>query len=119
MPEEILSNEKWINGYRSDIEVEAGMPWASQGAHNREQESTDGESHFLRTRACRPLPYKERAVELKLARKIHGKRRSKNNLDGLYEVPAPGLNILKAGPTISTIQEPGKPIVTVRKSDIA
>ena len=103
MPEEILPDEKWINGYRSYIEVEAGMTRASQEAHNREQESTDGESRFIRTRVCRP----------------HGKRRSKKNLEGLYEVLAPGSQILKVSPTTSTIKEPGKPIVTVRRSDIA
>ena len=51
MPEEILPDEKWINGYRSDIEVEAGMTRAAQEAHSRGRESTDGESHFLQTRA--------------------------------------------------------------------
>ena len=25
MPEEILPDDKWVNGYRGDIEVEAGM----------------------------------------------------------------------------------------------
>ena len=83
MPEEIFPNEKRMNGYRSDIEVEAGMTRASQEAHNRERESADGESRFFRTSVCRPLPLKERVVELKLARKIHGKRRSKKNLEGL------------------------------------
>ena len=119
MPEEILPDEKWITGYRSDIEVEAGMTRATQGAHNRERESKDGESRLLQTRNCRLLPLKERAVEVKLARKIHGKRRSEKNLEGLYEVLAPGSNILKVSPTTCTIKEPGKPIVKVRNSDIA
>ena len=44
---------------------------------------------------------------------------SKKNLEGLYEVLAPSLNILKVSPTTSTKKEPGKPIVTVRNSDIA
>ena len=54
-----------------------------------------------------------------MARKIHGKRRSKKKLEGLYEVLAPGSHILKVSPTTSTIKEPGKQIVTVRNSDIA
>ena len=58
-------------------------------------------------------------MELNLARKIHGKRRSKKNLEGLYEVLAPGSHILKVSPTTSTIKEPGKPVVAVRNSDIA
>ena len=95
MPEELLLDEKWITGYRSDIGVEARMTRASQEAHNRERESTDGESRFLRTIARKPFPLKERAVELKLAMKIHGKRRTKKNFEGLYEVLAPGSHILK------------------------
>ena len=119
MPEEILPDDKWVNGYRSDIEVEVGMSRATQDAKARERASTDGESRFLRTTATSPIALKERAVELNLARKIHGKRRSKKNLEGLYEVLAPGSHILKVSPTTSTIKEPGKPEVTARNSDIA
>ena len=56
MPEEILPDEKWVNGYRSDIEVGIGMSRASQEAKNRESVSTDGESRFLRTKAIRAIP---------------------------------------------------------------
>ena len=119
MPEEILSDDEWVNGYRSDIEVEIGMTRANTEAKSREKTSTDGESRFLKTKAIRPIPLKERAVELNLARKVHGRKRSKKNLEGLYEVLAPGSQILKVSPTTSTIKEPGKPIVTVRNSDIA
>ena len=58
-------------------------------------------------------------MELNIARKVHGKKRSKKNLEGLYEVLAPGSHILMVSPPTSTIKEPGKPIVTVRNSDIA
>ena len=50
---------------------------------------------------------------------LHGKRRSKKNLEGLYDVFAPGSNILKVSATTSTIKKPGKPILIVRKGDIA
>ena len=119
MPEEILPDDKWTNGYRSDIDVELGMTRATAEAQSREQASTDGEPRFLKTTAIRPIPLKERAAELNLARKIHGKRRSKKNLEGLYEVLALGSQILKVSPTTSTIKEPGKQVVTVRNSDIA
>ena len=79
MPEQTLPDDKWVNGYRSDIEVEVGKSRATHEAKERERASTDGESRFLRTKAICPLPLKERAVELNLARKIHGKRRSKKN----------------------------------------
>ena len=119
MPEEILPDDKWVNVYRSDIEVEVGMTRATREARDRERASTDGESRFLKTKAFRPIPLKERSVELNLTRKIHGKRRSKKNLEGLYEVLAPGSYIFKVSPTTSTIKGPGKPIVAVRNSDIA
>ena len=95
------------------------MSRATRGAKDRERASTDGGSRFLQTKAFRPIPLKERAGELNLARKIYGKKRSKKNLEGLYEVLAPGSHILKVSPKSSTIKEPGKPIVTVPNSDIA
>ena len=58
-------------------------------------------------------------MQLKLARNVHGKCRPKKNLEGLYEVLAPGSNIVKISPTTSTPKEPGKQIVTVRNSDFA
>ena len=42
-PEEMLPDEKWINGHRSAIEVESGMNWAAREAHEREREHTDGD----------------------------------------------------------------------------
>ena len=119
MPEEIPPDNKWLNGYHSDVEVEKEMSRVTQEAKSRERAGNDGESRFLRTNAIRPIPIKERAVELNLERKIHGKRRSKKTLEGLYEVLAPRSHILKVSPTTSTIKEPGKPVVTVRNSDIA
>ena len=95
------------------------MTRAAREANEREQASTVGESRFPHCGACRPIHVTEKALKLKLALKIHGKRRSKKNLEKLYEVLAPGPNILKEIPTTSTIKEPGKPIVTVCNTDIA
>ena len=72
-PEEIIPDDKWVNNYRSDIEVEVKMSRATQEAKTRERASTDGEYCFLRTKAIRPIPLKERAVELNLVRNIQGK----------------------------------------------
>ena len=118
-PEAILPDDKLPNGYRSDIEVERRMTRAAWEANEREQASTDGESHSIYSGAWRPIPITERAMQLKLAHKIHRKRRSKRNLEGLYEVLAPVSNILKVSPTTFTIKEPWKAIVTIRNSDIA
>ena len=94
MPKKILPDDKWVNGYRSNIEVETGVTRASKEANERERASTDGESRFLKTKAIRAITLKECAVELNLARKVHGKRRSKKKLEGLYGVLAPGSHIL-------------------------
>ena len=95
------------------------MTRASKDANDQERKSTDGESRFIRTSLCRHIPFLERLLQVKIARKVHGKRRSKNNFEGLYEVLAPGSHILKVSPTTSTIKELGKAIVTVRNFDNA
>ena len=118
-PGDILPDDYWLNGFRSDIEVEIRMTRTTRDASKSERESTGGEYRFLRSGACKPIPLRKRAVQLKLARKILGKRRSKKNLEGLYEVLAPGSNTLIVRPTTSTRKEPGKLIVTVRNSDRA
>ena len=66
MPEEIFPDDKWVNGYRSNIEVEVGMSRATQEVKTRAKASTDDESRFLRTKANRPIPIRaiERSVEL-------------------------------------------------------
>ena len=56
---------------------------------------------------------------MKLARKIHENQRQKKNLDGFYEVLAPGSTVCKISPTTSVIKEPYKQEVRVRNSDIA
>ena len=75
-------------------------------------------SHHKR-KAHRPLPLKEHAVQLNIARKKHLHKRSKKNLDGFYEVLAPGSVVQKTDQYTSVIREPGKMEVTVRNSDIA
>ena len=118
-PNELLLEEHWGNS-RSDDEIEKNKCKATTDATTRERLGTDNESRFLRTtKAHRPLPLKEHAVRLNIARKKHHHKRSKKNLDGLYEVLAPGSVVQKADQYISVIREPGKMEVTVRNSDIA
>ena len=92
---------------------------ATWDTNKRENKSTDVEFRFLRSSTCRPIFLTERAVQLKLAQNVYGRRRSKKNLEGLYEVLAPSSNIIKVSLTTSTIKEPRKAVVTVRNSDIA
>ena len=95
------------------------MNRATKDANERERQSTDGWSRFFKSGACRPIPLTERAVQVKLARKVHGRRRSKKNLEGLYEVLAPGSNIPNVSPITFNINEPGKAILTLRNSETA
>ena len=41
MPEEILPDDKWLNGHRSDVEVAVGMLRATHEAKERERASTE------------------------------------------------------------------------------
>ena len=115
---ELLPEEHWGNS-RSDDEIEKNMCKATKDSHNRERLAGDNESRFLHTtKAHRPIPLKEHRVQLNIARKKHPDRRSKNNLDGLYEVLAPGSVVQKTDQYTSVIREPGKLEVTVRNSVI-
>ena len=79
----------------------------------------DGESRLIWSEGVnRPIPCSERSIQVKLARKIHKNQRQKKNLDGLYEVLAPGSTVCKVSPTKSVIKEPDRQEVRVRNSDI-
>ena len=118
-PNELLPEDHWGN-YRSDKEIERNLCTATKEALSREQLAGDNESRFLRsTKTHRPIPLKEHTVQLNNARKKHPKRRSKENLDGLYEVLAPGSVVQKTDQFTPLIREPGKLEARVRNRDIA
>ena len=80
----------------------------------------DGEQRLIWSEwVGRPNPCSERSIQVKLARNVHDSQRQKKNLDGLYEVPAPGSTVCKVSPTTSVIKEPNRQEVRVRNSDIA
>ena len=118
-PNELLPEEHWGND-RSDVEIERNLCKATRDATTRERLAADNESQFLRTtKAHRAIPLKEHAVQINIARKKHPHKRSKKNLDGLYEVLAPVSVFQKTDQYTSVTCEPGKVEVTVRNSDIA
>ena len=118
-PNKLLPEEHWGND-RSDDEVERNMCKTTRDATTRDRLAADIESRFIRTiKAHRAIPLKEHAVQINIARKKHPHKRSKKNLDGLYEVLAPGSIVQKTDHYTSVIREPGKVEVTVRNSDIA
>ena len=119
MPNELLPEEHWGNG-RSDDEIERNMCKATRDATTRERLAADNESRFIRTtKGHRAIPLKEHAVQINIARKKHPHKRSKKNLDGLYEVLAPGSVVQKTDQYTSVVREHGKVEVTVRSSDVA
>ena len=80
----------------------------------------DGEQRLIWSEGVsRPIPCSERSVQVKLARKFYDSQRQKKNLDGLYEVLAPGSTVCKVSPTTSVIKEPNRQEVRMRNSDIA
>ena len=80
----------------------------------------DGEQRLIWSEGVsRPIPCSERSVQVKLARKFYDSQRQKKNLDGLYEVLAPGSTVCKVSPTTSVIKEPNGQEVRMRNSDIA
>ena len=80
----------------------------------------DGKQRVIKSEGVfRPIPCSERSIQVKLARKIHESQRQKKNLDGLYEVLAPGSTVCKVSPTTSVIKEPNRQEIRVRNSDIA
>ena len=116
-PNEMLPEDHWGIS-RSDDEIERNMCKATKDATTCERLATNNEFRFLRTtKAHRPLPLKEHAVQLNIARKKHLHKRSKKNLDGLYEVLAPVVQ--KTDQYTSVIRELVKVELTVRNSDIA
>ena len=115
-----LTDEQWADtALCSDTEIERVICAASTRARTEQEKRKDGEDHFIKPDVIhRAIPCSERSVQVKLARKIHENQRQKKNLDGLYEVLAPGSTVCKISPTTSVIKEPSKPEVRVRNSDI-
>ena len=68
-PNELLPEDYWRNSC-SDEEVEKNICMATKEALSREQLAGDNESRFLRsTKTHHPIPLKEHAVQLNIARR--------------------------------------------------
>ena len=114
-----LLPEDWGNN-RIDDEYKKNMCKATKDAYSRERLAGDNDSRFLHTtKAHRPIPFKEHTLQLNIARRKHPNRCWKKNLDGLYEVLAPGSVVQNTDQYTSVFREPRKLEITVRNSDIA
>ena len=80
----------------------------------------DGEQCLIKSEeVSRPIPCSERSIQVKLDRNTHESQQQMKNLDGLYELLAPGSTECKVSPTTSVIKEPNRQEIRVRNSDIA
>ena len=116
-----LSEEQWADtALCSDTEIERVICAASARSRAEQDKRNDGEQRLIKSEGIsRSIPCSERSIQVKLARKLHENQRQKKNLDGLYEVLAPGSRVCKVSPTTSVIKEPNRQEVRVRNSDIA
>ena len=116
-----LTEEQWTDtALCSDTEIENVFCAANSRARKEEEKMKDGKQRLIKSEGMfRPIPCSERSIQVKLARKINESQRQKRNLDGLYEVLAPGSTVCKVSPTTSLIKEPNRQEVGVRKSDNA
>ena len=116
-----LSEEQWADtALCSDTEIERVICAANSRARAEQEKRNDGEQRLIKLEGVfRSIPCSERSIQVKLARKLHENQRQKKNLDGLYEVLAPGSTVCKVSLTTSVIKEPNRQEVRVRNSDIA
>ena len=89
----------------SNVEIEKAICAGNTRAHNEREITKDGKSRLLWSDGIsRPIPRSERSersIQVKIARKIQTAQRQKKNLDGLYEIPAPGSTVGKISSTTS------------------
>ena len=92
---------------------------ANAHAHKQQQKMKNEEARLMWSESIsRPIPGSERSSQVKTAKKIHAAHRQKKELDGLYDLLAPGRTVGKVGPTKSIIKEPNRPEARVRNSHL-
>ena len=118
--DELISDEQGDDQTRSDVGFEKQRDHISKDARKRCNKDPDKEPRIMpHSGIGLPVPRTEASLTLKLAKKEPKLKTSKNSLDGLYEVLAPGSSVIKSNDPTSVIKEPGKRDVTFRNSDLA
>ena len=118
--DELISDEQWDNDARSDIDLEMSGNRLSKDAVNRCNADPNKESRVIpHPDVGQAVPRTEASLILELAKKRSKIKRSKKSLDGLYEVIATRLSLIKSDAYRSIIKELGKREVTIRNSDVA
>ena len=117
--EYLISEENWDNEERSNTELELNRDRLSKDAGKRKNEDPNKESRVIpHPEVGLSVPRTEASPEIKLAKKRPRTIRSKKNLDGLYDVLAPGSSMVKTDKFTSVIKETGKRDATIRISDL-
>ena len=65
------------------------------------------------------MPRTETSFSLKMAKNIPKTQHCRKSLDGLYQILAPGLSVVKSDENASIIKEPGKREIIICHSDLA
>ena len=109
---ELIPDELREEEIRNDFEFEKQRERVIKVARNRCNEDPNKEPRKMAHPVIDlPVPSTEASLNLKLAKK--------KNLDGLYEVLAPGSSVFKSNDYTSMIIEPVKREVTTRNSELA
>ena len=117
--DELISDEQWDKEPRGDIEFEK-RDQLSKDARKCCNEDPDKKSCMIPYPNVGLLePRTEASLTLELVKKKSKSKRSKKNLDRLYEVLSAGSSLMKSNEQTSTIKEPGGRKVTIRNSDLA
>ena len=117
--EELISEDNWDREARSDVELEQIKNRLSKGAVRRSNADPDIESCVIpHPDVGLAVPRTDALLTVKLAKKKPKSKRSKESLDGLYEVLAPGSSVFETDAYTSVIKEPGKREFTIRNSDL-
>ena len=117
--EDYLDDNGWVTGDRSDILIEEAMQKAQVDAGRKyDGDKNKSVSRFIMHPKLNDLmPRWERSLEVKLSHK--SSKRSKRDLQGLWDTLAPGGTVVRTSPTTTVIKEPRVPEVRVRNNDRA
>ena len=103
--DQLITDENWNNDERRDIKIEVNKDKLGKEAMKRQKEDANKESRLIsHPDVGQSIPRTEISLEVKLAKKRPRTKRSKKNLDGLYDVLAPGSSVIKTNEHTSVLK---------------
>ena len=118
---QLIIDDQWDDADRNDTEqIQTSLIRSRMDALRRQISHPQGESRLVKIEGQdRPTPSTEESVKRSLAKKIHGHKSSKKDLQGLCWGPFLGSKIVNEDEYTFKLKEHGKLKVKVRKSDMA